>query len=113
MNGRAYLVWQRMVGPNATEEGLESLERMLLANDPNLVRGEWGDDERGCILQHLGRHHPRCSGENPGKNFGFLYGGVQVIRAWDSGDITRRDLLRLVRLELRARRRARKAVASC
>lgn len=105
---------------HATDRGLMVLLRYLTTDDPRLVRGEWGDDDAGCIVQILGRHHPACGedAKDHGYNFLVLCGiarddyderrgmsfGSYVVNDFDLQLVSNEDIARVVRAELRARR---------
>lgn len=110
MNGRALLAWLRITGQSRTR-GLKKLRRLLREGSPHLLRGEWGEGESGCVLEHLGRLHPVASqADTPGICFAVNAKAMAFLLAWDRREISDAELLQAVECELRRRRQSRKAV---
>lgn len=113
MNGLTYLTLVELILPNAPDRGLVVLYRLLKDRSHRLLRGEFGGGDRGCVLHHLGRFHPECrDSKDPGVEFLRRYGGKRFIHDWDRRSLSRDELLRVVRSEIRRRRRERRGVES-
>lgn len=90
--------------------GLKTLERLLIDKNPNLIRGDWGSGEAGCILEHLARRHPSHRyAESPGQAFAQELRLTALIDDWDRKRFGRRQLYLAVRQEMTYRRALRAA----
>jgi hypothetical protein len=110
--------------PNAPTRGLGFLYRHLRRGTGRVIRGTFHDaDGNGCLVEWLGRFHRNCCDEElPGQAFMTIAGvadGSAFIQEWDTNPEFRGELLKLLRDELRLRRRygarraAREEVAPC
>lgn len=93
---------------HATDDGLDAVIRLIETHSPELIRGDFNNDQGGCVLHYFGKHHPECKDEpDPGFAFFNRFGGKRLIVDWDLGEITEEELLRVLKHELVRRERKR------